>query len=79
VFTKTKKVESKVKGGKRGNGLLRLFRSNDISQGSLVTLESTGREDAYNADPKTIGNAMVEAEYQNAKALLAFQKSERFH
>ena len=79
MFAKTKKVESKVKGWKPRNRLLRLFRFNAIPPGSLVTLESADREDAHSVNPKAIGNAMLEAEYQNAKALLAFQKNERFH
>lgn len=79
MFTKDKKVESKVNGWKTKNRLLRLFRSNDVSSGSLVSLESTDREDINGGNPKAIGNAMLEAEYQNARALLAFQKNERFH
>lgn len=78
MFTKQKKVESNLT-VKPKNRLLRLFRSNDVFPGSLITLESTGREDAYSVNAKTIGNAMLEAEYQNAQALLAFQKNERFH
>ena len=73
---KRKKVEIEARRPK--NRFLRLFRTNAF-QGSLVSLESTDREDAYNKDPVTIRNAMLEAEYQNAKALLAFQKNERFH
>ena len=79
MFTKEKKVESKLKVRKSKNLLIRLFRSNEVSPSSLVTLESKDREDAYCVNPRTIGNAMLEAEYQNAKALLAFQKNERFH
>jgi hypothetical protein len=78
VFTRKKKVGSNSGVVKPENRLLRLLRSNDVLQGSLVSLENTDREDAYSEDQKTIRNAMLEAEYQNAKALLAFQRNERF-
>jgi len=78
MFTKEKKEESKAKSGRPRNRLLRLFGSNDIFSGSLVTL-GADREDAYGVNPKTIEGAMLDAEYQKARAVLEFQRNERFH
>jgi len=69
-------VESEARRPK--NLLLRLFRPNDIPQGSLVSLKSTDQEYAYTENPKAIRNAMLEADYQSAKALLALRRNERF-
>ena len=77
MFIKRKGVKSEARKSK--SLLLRLFRPNDVFSGSLVSLESPDREDAHSENPKTIRNAVLEAEYQSAKALLAFQKNERFH
>jgi hypothetical protein len=79
MFTKEKKEESKAKSGKPRNRLLRLFRSNDTFLSSPVTLESADQEDAYEVNPKTIEGAMLDAEYQKARAVLEFQRNERFH
>jgi hypothetical protein len=76
VLTKTKKAESEAK--KPKNLILRLFRPNYAPKGSLVSFESTDGQDACIEISKTIRNAMLETDYQNAKALLAFQRSERF-
>jgi len=79
VFTRKKKVGSSLGVVKPENRLLRLFRSDDAFQGSLVSLENTDREDAYSVDQKMIRNAMLEAEYRRAKALLAFQDNKHFY
>ena len=79
MFIRKKKAGSNSGVMKPENRLLRLFRSNDVFQGSLVSLENTDREDAYSADQKMIRNAMLEVEYQSAKALLAFQNNQRFY
>jgi len=79
VFTRKKKVGSNSGVMKPKNRLLRLFRPNDVSQGALISLENTDREDAYNADQKMIRNAMLEVEYQRAKARLAFEDNQRFY
>ncbi len=77
MFTRKKTVESESR--KTRNLLLRLFSSNDTARGSLVSLESTDEEDSYRVNPITMRYALLEADYQNARALLAFQKNERFH
>lgn len=79
MFTRKKKIGSNSGVMKQENRLLRLFRSNDVSQGSLISLENTDREDAYSADQKVIRNAMLAMEYQNARARLAFEENQRFY
>lgn len=77
MFTKEKNAESEAR--KPKNLLLRLLSSNDITRGSLVSLETADRKDVYKFNPITMRYALLEADYQNARALLAFQKNERFH
>jgi len=79
VFTRRKKVGSNLGVVKPENRLLRLFRSNDVYQGSFISLEDTDRQDAYSEDQKMIRTVMLEVEYQRAKALLAFQNNQRFY
>lgn len=79
MFARKKKVEGGLGAVRPENRLLRLFRSSDVFQGSLVSLEGIDREDAYSGDPKMIRNAMLEVEYQSAKALQAFRNSSRFY
>jgi len=78
VFTRKKKVGSNLGVVKPENRLLRLFRSNDVFQGSLIGLENTDREDAYGEDQRMIRTVMLEVEYQRARALMAFQNKQRF-
>jgi len=77
VFNRKKNVGSNSGVAKPENRLLRLFRPNAGFQGSLISRESTDVEDTYNIDRKMIKNAMLEAEYQKAMALLAFEKHQR--
>ena len=78
MFIKRKKTESRP-GVVRSEGrLLMLFRSGDVSQDSLISLESTEREDLHIEDQRIVRNAMLEGEYHNARALLAFQNNKRF-
>jgi len=79
MFTKKKKTGSNSTLTKPENRLLRLLRSDKGFQASLISLERTDREDACTEDQKMIGNAMLEAEYKKAKALLAFQNNQRFY
>jgi hypothetical protein len=76
VLTQKKNAESEAR--KPKNLFLRLFSSNSMTRGSLVSLESTDREDAHGFDPIVIRYAALEADYENARALLTFQKNERF-
>ena len=78
MLTKKKKTESNLSEARPESRLLRLFRSSDAFQGSLISIENTDREGLHIEDQKTIRNAMLESEYQNAKALLAFQSNKRF-
>ena len=78
MFTRKEKTESNSGRVRPGNRLLRLFRSSDVFQGSLVCLENTDREDACSEDQKMIKNAMLEIEYESARAVLAFQNTQRF-
>lgn len=79
MFIRKKKVEGSLGVMKSENRLLRLFRSSDVLQGSLISPENADREDAYGEDQKMIRNAMLEMEYQRGKALLAFQNNQRFY
>jgi len=78
MFPKKKKIGSSSTLTKPENRLLRLLRPDTGFQASLISLERTDREDACSEDRKMIENAMLEAEYQKARALLAFQNNQRF-
>jgi len=60
------------------NRLLRLLRSDTGFQAFLINLERTNQEDAYSEAQKEVGNAMLEAEYKKAKAIMAMQQHRNF-
>jgi hypothetical protein len=78
VFTRKKKVEGNLGAVKPEDRLLRLFRSNDASRSSPIGLEENDRKDDFSGNQKIIGTAMLEAQYQSGKALLAFESNRRF-
>jgi len=79
MFARKKKFESNSGVIKPRNRLLRLLRANTGFQASLISLERTDQEDDYNAcAQKEIGNAMLEAEYKKAKAIMAIQQHRSF-
>ena len=61
------------------NRLLRLLRSDTGFQACLISLERADQEDDYNAcAQEKIGNAMLEAEYKKAKAIMMMQQHRNF-
>jgi len=77
----TRKNKSGINSGviKLENRLLRLLRSDTGFQAYLISLEKSDQEDDYNAcAQKEIGNAMLEAEYKKAKAIMMMQQHRNF-
>ena len=79
MLTRKKSMESNPDATRPESRLLRLFRPSDVFQGSLVSTEDRDREDFHVEDQKMIRNAILDIEYRNAKALLAFQNNKRFY
>jgi hypothetical protein len=78
MFTNKKKIGNNSGVIKSTNRLLRLLRSDTGFQASLISLERIGQEDAYYEPRKEVGNAMLEAEYKKAKAIMAIQQHRNF-
>jgi hypothetical protein len=78
MFTRKKKIGSNSGVIKPENRLLRLLRSDTGFQAFLINLERTNQEDAYNESWKEIRNAMLEAEYKKAKAIMTMQQHRNF-
>lgn len=74
MFTRKKKSGSNSGVIKSENSLSRLIRSDTGFQASLISLERKDQEDAYSGSQKEIGNAMLEAEYKKAKAIMMMQQ-----
>jgi hypothetical protein len=74
MFTNKKKIGNNSGIIKSTDRLLRLLRSDTGFQASLISLERTDQEDAYDEPQKEVGNAMLEAEYKKAKAIMAIQQ-----
>ncbi len=74
-----KTIRNKPKAVKSGNRLLRLLRPDAGVRVFLVSLEKTGREEEANKDTqKEIQDAMLEAEYKKAKAIMDSQQHRSF-
>jgi len=78
MFARKKKIGSELGKIKPENRLLRLLRSDIGSQGSPFSLETTNQEDAYSEAQKEVRNAMLEAEYKKAKAIMMMQQHPNF-
>ena len=78
MFTRKRKIGSNSGVIKPENRLLRLLRSDTGFQAFLINLERTNQEDAYNESWKEIRNAMLEAEYKKAKAIMTMQQHRNF-
>ena len=78
MFARKKKIGSELGEIKPENRLLRLLRSDIGSQGSPFSLETTNQEDAYSEAQKEVRNAMLEAEYKKAKAIMMMQQHRNF-
>jgi len=78
MFTRKKKIGSELGEIKPENRLLRLLGSDIGFQASLISLERTDQEDAYSEAQKEVRNAMLEAEYKKAKAIMMMQQHPNF-
>jgi len=75
MFKNKSKIKSGLTIGKAEKSPLRLFRSDIAFQLSPSSLEGIHHEDVYVDDQKEITNAMLIAEQNKAKAIMAMQKN----
>ena len=73
-----KKIVSNLGVGKTENRLLRLLRSEMGFQVSLDSVERTDNKNVYEQSRKEIDNALAEAEYQKARAVMTSQQVRTF-
>lgn len=78
MFKGKKKIGSNLGAVKPENRLLRLLRSDVGFQVSLISVERKDKKDDYDESQKEIDNAMLEAEYQKAKATMMMQQTRSF-
>jgi len=78
MFTGKKKIRSNPGVVKTENRLLRLLKSGVGFQVSLTSVDRKDQEDAYDESQKEVYNAMLEAEYQKAKAIMATQQARSY-
>jgi len=78
MFTNKKKIGNNSGVIEPENRLLRLLRSDTGFQAFLINLERTNQEDAYSEAQREVRNAMLEAEYKKAKAIMAMQQHRNF-
>jgi hypothetical protein len=74
MFKNKSKIRSGLSVGKAENSLLRLLRLDVAFQHSSSILEGTHDEEVYNGCQKEISNAMLIAEQNKAKAIMALEK-----
>mgnify|MGYP001107471201 CR=1 FL=1 len=74
MFKNKDKIRSNLIVGKPEQSLLRLLRSDIAFQSSPSSLEEAYKEDVYGNNQKEISNAMLIAEQNKAKAIMAIQK-----
>jgi len=73
-----KKIESNLGIVKTESRLLRMLRSGIGFQVSLNSVARRDNEDAFKGSQKEIDNALLEAEYQKAKAIMTSQQARSF-
>lgn len=73
-----KKIVSNLGVVKTENRLLRLLRSEIGFQVSLNSVERTDKGNVYEQSRKEIDNALAEAEYQKARAVMTSQQVRTF-
>jgi len=78
MFTRKKKIGSNSGVIEPENRLLRLLKSDTGFQAFLINLERIDQEDAYSEAQKEVRNAMLEAEYKKAKAIMMMQQHRNF-
>jgi hypothetical protein len=77
VFRGKKKIGSNLGAVKPESRLLRLLRLDAGFQVSLANVDRKYQEAAYDQSQKGIHNAMLEAEYQKARANMTMQRGAR--
>jgi hypothetical protein len=75
---KNRKIGSKLGVEEPEKCKLRMLRSDQALQASLISVEGIDQENVCESSRKEIRTAMLEAEYKKAKALMAFQNNRRF-
>jgi hypothetical protein len=76
---KNGKIGSKLGVAKSEKRKLRMLRSDQAFQASLVSVAEIDQENVCEGSQKDIRTSMLEAEYKKAKALMAFQNNRRFY
>jgi hypothetical protein len=76
---KNKKIGSNQRIGKLEKRKLRMLRSDQALQALPVSVEGADQESVCEDSQKEIRTAMLEADYQKAKALMAFQNNRRYY
>jgi len=74
-----KKVKSNLEVAKSGNRLLRLLGLDAGFQAPILCLEKTEEKSVYNDGWREVRNAIIEAEYRKAKAIMAMQQHRNFY
>ena len=75
---KNRKIGSSLGVGESERRKLRVFRSDQPFQASLLSVEEADHENVCEDSRKDFRTAMLEAEHKKAKALMAFQNNRRF-
>lgn len=75
---KNKKIGSNPEVGESEKHKLRVLRSDQALQASLISVEEIDQENVCHDSRKDIRIAMLEAEHKKATALVAFQNNRRF-
>ena len=88
MYTKSKEAHGMLGGKKKiannlgivkpENRLLRLLRQELGFQVSLTSVARIDKEDTYKASQKEVEAALLEAEYQKAKAIMTSQQARSF-
>lgn len=76
MFTRRKKFRSDLDAVKQENRLLRLLKLDIGFTASAVSLGKTDREDVYEEGGCEIRDAILEAEYNKAKAIMMMQRQQ---
>jgi hypothetical protein len=79
MFKSRRKIGSALGVVESESRMLRLFRSDHVLQASLISPEVMDKEGVYEYGWGDTRTAMLEAECNKAKALMAFQNRQRFY
>ncbi len=70
---KNRKIESRLRVGEPEKRKLRMLRSYQAPQASLISMKEADQENVCEYSRKDFRTTMLEAEYKKAKALMASQ------